>query len=226
MNICRSGCQRLIHTLKLSVIFPSKCQNFAPSGVDVMITIFCDFRQFSAKKIGVFLKNQCYDQLFFKIWLCFETKTPIFFAEFFGKNILKTITSVPGHTGNLEPILRPCVRIRNNASIVNFYNARVSLARFENKNVLFYFEKRSSLPQRWRCTQMYIQKSQDCLQIRHLNETFVSALQSKSVGHFITMVPRLTFDLICTEIKHKPSKGTKTFASLCGCGGGCVSVLV
>jgi hypothetical protein len=33
-------------------------------GVDVMITIFCDFWQFSAKKIGVFLKNQCYDQNF------------------------------------------------------------------------------------------------------------------------------------------------------------------
>jgi hypothetical protein len=32
--------------------------------VDVMITIFCDFRQFSAKKIGVFLKNQCYDRIF------------------------------------------------------------------------------------------------------------------------------------------------------------------
>jgi hypothetical protein len=26
-------------------------------GVDVMITIFCDFRQFSAKKIGAFLKK-------------------------------------------------------------------------------------------------------------------------------------------------------------------------
>jgi hypothetical protein len=35
-------------------------------GVDVMITIFCDFRQFSPKKIGVFLKNQCYDQSFAK----------------------------------------------------------------------------------------------------------------------------------------------------------------
>jgi hypothetical protein len=35
----------------------------AGSGVDVMITIFSDFRQFSAK-IGVFLKNQCYDQNF------------------------------------------------------------------------------------------------------------------------------------------------------------------
>jgi hypothetical protein len=33
-------------------------------GVDVMITIFCDFGQFLAKKIGVFLKNQCHDQNF------------------------------------------------------------------------------------------------------------------------------------------------------------------
>jgi hypothetical protein len=29
-----------------------------PPGVDVMITIFYDFRQFSAKIIGVFLKTQ------------------------------------------------------------------------------------------------------------------------------------------------------------------------
>jgi hypothetical protein len=34
------------------------------SGVDVMITVFFVFCQFSAKKIGVFLKNQCYDQNF------------------------------------------------------------------------------------------------------------------------------------------------------------------
>jgi hypothetical protein len=36
---------------------------FLRPGVDVMITIFCDFCQFSAKKIG-FFKNQCYDQIF------------------------------------------------------------------------------------------------------------------------------------------------------------------
>jgi hypothetical protein len=35
-------------------------------GVDVMITIFCDFCPFSTIKISVFLKNQCYDH-FFKI---------------------------------------------------------------------------------------------------------------------------------------------------------------
>jgi hypothetical protein len=32
-----------------------------------------------------------------------------------------------------------------NASVVTFYNATGSLARFENKNILFCFEKRSSL---------------------------------------------------------------------------------
>jgi hypothetical protein len=34
----------------------------------------------------------------------------------------------------------------------NFYNATGSLARFENKNILFYFEKRSSLLQRRHCS--------------------------------------------------------------------------
>jgi hypothetical protein len=34
------------------------------AGVDVMITIYCDFCQFSAKKIGVFLKSQCHDEIF------------------------------------------------------------------------------------------------------------------------------------------------------------------
>jgi hypothetical protein len=38
-----------------------------------------------------------------------------------------------------------------NASVVHFYNATGSLACFEN-NISFYFEKRSSLLQRWRCS--------------------------------------------------------------------------
>jgi hypothetical protein len=38
-------------------------------GVDVMITIFCDFSQFSAEKICVFLKYQCYDHFFQKFSL-------------------------------------------------------------------------------------------------------------------------------------------------------------
>jgi hypothetical protein len=33
-------------------------------GVDVMITIFGDFRQFSAKKLAFFCKTQFYDQNF------------------------------------------------------------------------------------------------------------------------------------------------------------------
>jgi hypothetical protein len=50
-----------------------------------MITIFSDFRQFSAK-FGVFLKNQYYDQLFSKFSFVLSQKTPIF-AKIFGKNI-------------------------------------------------------------------------------------------------------------------------------------------
>jgi hypothetical protein len=34
------------------------------TSVDVMITIVCDFEQFPTKKIGVFLKSQCYNQNF------------------------------------------------------------------------------------------------------------------------------------------------------------------
>jgi hypothetical protein len=34
------------------------------SGVDDMETIISHFRQISAEKIGVFLKNQCSDQFF------------------------------------------------------------------------------------------------------------------------------------------------------------------
>jgi hypothetical protein len=36
-------------------------------GVDVTITIFYDFSQFSAKKFGVFLKNHGYDQFLQKL---------------------------------------------------------------------------------------------------------------------------------------------------------------
>jgi hypothetical protein len=43
------------------------------------------------------------------------------------------------------PVANPTIVIYN-ASIVNFYNATGSLACFENKNILFYFEKR------WNCS--------------------------------------------------------------------------
>jgi hypothetical protein len=47
------------------------------------------------EKIGVFLKNQCYDQNF-AYFIFVLSKNTNFFAEFFGENILKIITSVPG----------------------------------------------------------------------------------------------------------------------------------
>jgi hypothetical protein len=40
-----------------------KAFKHSPGGVvDVMIAIFCDFRQFSAEKMAFFSKKQCYDQ--------------------------------------------------------------------------------------------------------------------------------------------------------------------
>jgi hypothetical protein len=53
------------------------------------------------------------------------------------------ITSTPG--------VNPTIASYN-ASVVNFYNATGSLALLENKNILFLFEKRCRLLQRWRCS--------------------------------------------------------------------------
>jgi hypothetical protein len=51
-----------------------------------MITIFCDFWQFWAEKIGVFLKSQRYDQNYAYFSFALSKKRH-FFAEFFGENI-------------------------------------------------------------------------------------------------------------------------------------------
>jgi hypothetical protein len=65
------------------------------AGVDVsLITIFCDFCQYSAKKLAFFLNNQRYDQLFSKFSFVLSQKLQ-FFANFFAEKILKIITSVP-----------------------------------------------------------------------------------------------------------------------------------
>jgi hypothetical protein len=58
---------------------------------------FLRFFLIFSEKIGVFLKYQCYDQFFQNLAL-FWVKNANFFAKFFGENILKIITSVPGHT--------------------------------------------------------------------------------------------------------------------------------
>jgi hypothetical protein len=45
--------------------------------------------------MAFFLKNQCYDQNFAYFTFVLSQKRQ-FFAEFFGENIFKIITSVPG----------------------------------------------------------------------------------------------------------------------------------
>jgi hypothetical protein len=77
------------------------------SGVDVMITIFCDFCQFSAicanflryianfrRKNSVFLKKQCKDHFLQKLAVV-RAKNVHIFVKFFGENILRITTSVP-----------------------------------------------------------------------------------------------------------------------------------
>jgi hypothetical protein len=69
-------------------------ENETISGVDVMITIFSNFSWFLTEKIGVFLKNQCYDQSFENPCIILN-KTPIF-----GENILKSLHRSKDHHSN------------------------------------------------------------------------------------------------------------------------------
>jgi hypothetical protein len=87
------------------------------SGVDDMITIFCDFWRFSAKKMAFFSKTNVMIKILHNVSL-FWAKN----ANFFVETILKIITSVPGRMSSSldsadkarrpfyqEPILRPWV---------------------------------------------------------------------------------------------------------------------
>jgi hypothetical protein len=65
------------------------------AGTGVMITIFCDFWQFSAKKLAFFSKTDVMIKFLHNLAL-FWVKNANFFAEFFGENVLKIITSVTG----------------------------------------------------------------------------------------------------------------------------------
>jgi hypothetical protein len=58
------------------------------TGVDVTITFFCDFRPFSTKKLAFFSKTNVMINFFQNLAL-FRVKNAIFFAKFFGENILK-----------------------------------------------------------------------------------------------------------------------------------------
>jgi hypothetical protein len=62
-------------------------------GIDVIITIFCDF----GRKIVVFPKTKCYDQHFCKDYQRLSKNGKIF-AKFVGENIVKIITLVPEHS--------------------------------------------------------------------------------------------------------------------------------
>jgi hypothetical protein len=53
-----------------------------------MITIFCDFRQFSEKKLAFFSKTNVVIKILHNLAL-FEVKNANFFAEFFGEKIFK-----------------------------------------------------------------------------------------------------------------------------------------
>jgi hypothetical protein len=55
-------------------------------GVDVMITILCDFSQFPAKKLAFFLNPNVMIN-FFQILALFWVKNADFFAKIFGENI-------------------------------------------------------------------------------------------------------------------------------------------
>jgi hypothetical protein len=57
-------------------------------GVDVMITNFCDFCQFSAKKMPFFSKTNVMLNFFQKLAVVLAKNANIF-AKFFGENILK-----------------------------------------------------------------------------------------------------------------------------------------
>jgi hypothetical protein len=94
--VARASCRRHLHRGKvpnqlivLRPVLKAKLSSERRSGADVMITIFCNFCQFSARKIGVFLKCQ-YGKVFAKIDSSLSKTMPLFV-----KNIFKMITSVP-----------------------------------------------------------------------------------------------------------------------------------
>jgi hypothetical protein len=63
-----------------------------------MITIFCDFCQFSAKKLAFFSKTNVMTTIFQKLAVAFAKNSNIF-ANFFGENILKNHNIGPGSSG-------------------------------------------------------------------------------------------------------------------------------
>jgi hypothetical protein len=65
-------------------------------GTDVMITIFSECRQFSAKKMALFSKTNVKIKILYNLAL-FWVKNANYFANLIGENIFEIITSVPDH---------------------------------------------------------------------------------------------------------------------------------
>jgi hypothetical protein len=65
-------------------------------GVDFMIIIFCDFRQFSKEKLAFFSQNNV-KIIFLPKLAIIWVKNDNNFANFFDKNIFKIMTSAPAH---------------------------------------------------------------------------------------------------------------------------------
>jgi hypothetical protein len=61
----------------------------------VMITIFGEFRQFSAKKLDFLLEKQCHDKFLYMRWQYSESKAPIFLPNYTTKFFYKLIKLVP-----------------------------------------------------------------------------------------------------------------------------------
>jgi hypothetical protein len=75
-------------------------------GVDVMITMFCDFRQFSAKKLALFSKINVTIKILHTFAL-FWVKSANFSAYFMAKIFLKSKSKFPGFLGCLnEPLFK------------------------------------------------------------------------------------------------------------------------
>jgi hypothetical protein len=71
-------------------IFEKRNGFISDQGVDVMIAIFCDFRAIFGEKNWRFSQKPMLRSKFCIIYLCFETKTPIFSLNFSAKIFKKS----------------------------------------------------------------------------------------------------------------------------------------
>jgi hypothetical protein len=112
----RGALQEKLHRFKAENFFLLKREQASLPGVDVMIIIFCDFWQFSAKKIAFFSKTNVMIKILHNLAL-FWVKNAYFFAKCFGKNIFKIITSVPANNAYFDYVTSRNRLIYNLASI-------------------------------------------------------------------------------------------------------------